>query len=115
MHASVCKGSGLVDLFAKSVLYKFRQDIFLSEKALLKSIVLFQETEVTEIVPKDKAEKYREKDLASIQELIQTEKNYIENLKSIYSFNKYMEESKVKTDNDAIHEGRMFTVMELLA
>ena len=81
------------------------------------SIVLlfFQGTEVTEIVPEDKVEKYREKALASIQELIQTEKNYIENLKAIYSFNKYMEESKVKTDNDAIHEGRMFTFMELQA
>ena len=53
--------------------------------------------------------------LNQIQELIQTEKNYIENLKAIYSFNKYMEESKVKTDNDAIREGRVFTVVEFQA
>ena len=78
-------------------------------------MLLFQGTEGTEIVPKDKAEKYREKALASIQELIQTEKNYIENLKAIYSFNKYMEESKVKTDNGAICEGRVFTVVEFQA
>ena len=52
----------------------------------------------------DKAEKYREKGLSNIKELIQTERNYIENLKSINSFYKYVEESTVKTESNGVEE-----------
>ena len=52
----------------------------------------------------DRAQKYREKGLNNIKELIQTEKNYIENLKSIDSFNKYVEESTVKTESNGVEE-----------
>ena len=52
----------------------------------------------------NRAQKYREKGLNNIKELIQTEKNYIENLKSIDSFNKYVEESKVKTESNGVEE-----------
>ena len=52
----------------------------------------------------NRAQKYREKGLNNIKELIQTEKNYIENLKSIDAFNKYVEESKVKTESNGVEE-----------
>ena len=52
----------------------------------------------------DRAQKYREKGLNNIKELIQTEKNYIEKLKSINSFNKYVEESKVKAESNGLKE-----------
>ena len=52
----------------------------------------------------DRVQKYRQKGLNNIKELIQTEKNYIENLKSINSFNKYVEESTVKTESNGVEE-----------
>ena len=52
----------------------------------------------------DRAQKYREKALNNIKELIQTEKNYIEKLKSIDSFHKYVKESKVKTESNGVEE-----------
>ena len=42
----------------------------------------------------DNKKKYTEKAMASIKELIQTEKNYIENLKAIQSYFNYFEKSK---------------------
>lgn len=44
----------------------------------------------------DNNKKYAEKAMSSINELIQTEKNYIENLKAIQSYFNYFEKSKAE-------------------
>ena len=65
----------------------------------------------------DNKTKYTEKAMASIKELIQTEKNYIENLKAIQPYFNYFEKSKAEASPNYISisiDKRKFSISDAI-
>ena len=61
----------------------------------------------------DNKKKYTEKAMASIKELIQTEKNYIENLKAIQPYFNYFEKSKAEASPNGMDK-RKFSISDAI-